>query len=170
MARRPALKPRSIGVLAFEDFQLLDAAGPIGASEMPMRAIQPPPCSLQVIAPTAGAIGSSSGALWMADAMARQPDDDTVVITGGSGARAAMLEPKVQAFVHAFLAETGITPAKAVERLRLASARERAEHSAGPIDVVARRVGFGDPQAHAPRLRATAAGAEADGAHVTPAC
>jgi transcriptional regulator GlxA family with amidase domain len=102
MARRPVLKPRSICVLNFEDFQLLDAAGPIGAFEMPMRGIQPPPCSLQVIAPTAGTIGSSPGALWMADAMPRQPDDGTVVITGGSGARAAMLDPKVQAFVRAF--------------------------------------------------------------------
>ena len=31
------LKPRTIGVLIFDDFQLLDAAGPIGAFEMPMR-------------------------------------------------------------------------------------------------------------------------------------
>ncbi len=299
MARQPALKPRSIGVLIFEDFQLLDAAGPIGAFEMPMRGMQPPPYSLQVIAPAAGAIRSSSGVAWMADAMPRQPRYDTVVIAGGIGTRAAMFDPKVQAFVRAamktarrvcsvcsgayilaqagvlegkratthwgrtpdfqkrypavklepdciythdgkvwtsagitagidlalaliaddlgeevsrrtaqelvvyhrrpggqsqfsalldiervegrftpllawmrerldkelsvealagkaamsprnfsraFLAETGITPAKAVERLRLESARERVEHSAEPIDVVARRVGFGDPE------------------------
>jgi len=299
MARQPALKPRPIGVLIFEDFQLLDAAGPIGAFEMPMRGMQPPPYSLQVIAPTSGPIRSSSGAVWMADAMPRQPKYDTVVIVGGIGTRAAMLDPKVQAFVRAamttarrvcsvcsgayilaqagvldgrratthwgrtpdfqkrfpevkldpdciytrdgklwtsagitagidlalaliaddlgeevsrraaqelvvyhrrpggqsqfsalldieraegrftpllawmrerldeelsvealagqaamsprnfsraFLAETGITPAKAVERLRLESARERVEHSADPIDVVARRVGFGDPE------------------------
>jgi transcriptional regulator GlxA family with amidase domain len=49
-------------------------------------------------------------------------------------------------FSRAFLAETGITPAKAVERMRLESAREQVEHSADPIDVVARRVGFGDPE------------------------
>jgi transcriptional regulator GlxA family with amidase domain len=299
MARQTALKPRSIGVLIFEDFQLLDAAGPIGAFEMPMRGMQPPPYSLQVIAPAAGAIRSSSGVVWMAEAMPRQPRYDTVVIAGGIGARAAMFDPKVQAFVRAamktarrvcsvcsgayilaqagvldgkratthwgrtpdfqkrypavklepdciythdgkvwtsagitagidlalaliaddlgeevsrrtaqelvvyhrrpggqsqfsalldiervegrftpllawmrerldeelsvevlagqaamsprnfsraFLAETGITPAKAVERLRLESARERVEHSAEPIDVVARRVGFGDPE------------------------
>jgi transcriptional regulator GlxA family with amidase domain len=30
-------KQRSIGVLIFDDFQLLDAAGPISAFEMPMR-------------------------------------------------------------------------------------------------------------------------------------
>ena len=299
MARQPALKPCSIGVLIFEDFQLLDAAGPIGAFEMPMRGMQPPPYSLQVIAPEAGPVRSSSGVVWMADAMPRQPKYDTVVIAGGIGTRTAMLDPKVQAFVRAamktarrvgsvcsgayilaqagvldgkratthwgrtpdfqtrypavklepdciythdgkvwtsagitagidlalaliaddlgeevsrraaqelvvyhrrpggqsqfsalldiervegrftpllawmrerldeelsvealasqaamsprnfsraFLAETGITPAKAVERLRLESARERVEHSAEPIDVVARRVGFGDPE------------------------
>ena len=31
------LKPRRIGFLIFENFQLLDAAGPIAAFEMPMR-------------------------------------------------------------------------------------------------------------------------------------
>ena len=45
-------------------------------------------------------------------------------------------------FARAFSAETGVTPAKAVERLRLESARERVEHSSDPIDVVAQDVGF----------------------------
>jgi len=299
MPRQPALKPRSIGVLIFEDFQLLDAAGPIGAFEMPMRGVKPPPYTLEVIAPVAGPVRSSSGTVWMADAMPRQPKYDTVIIAGGWGTRNAMLDPKVQDFVRAavktarrvcsvcsgayilaqagvldgkrctthwgrtpdfqkrypaarlepdciythdgkvwtsagitagidlalaliaddlgeeasrrtaqelvvyhrrpggqsqfsalldiervegrftpllawirerldeelsvealagqaamsprnfsraFLAETGVTPAKAVERMRLESAREQVEHSADPIDVVARRVGFGDPE------------------------
>ncbi|RYF48565.1 MAG: helix-turn-helix domain-containing protein, partial [Cytophagaceae bacterium] len=46
-------------------------------------------------------------------------------------------------FARAFLAETGVTPAKAVERLRLESARERVEHSTDSIDVIAQDVGFG---------------------------
>jgi transcriptional regulator GlxA family with amidase domain len=49
-------------------------------------------------------------------------------------------------FARAFTAETGVTPAKAVERLRLEAARERVEHSADPIEGVARDVGFGDPE------------------------
>lgn len=49
-------------------------------------------------------------------------------------------------FARAFAAETGTTPAKAVERLRLESARERVEHTSAPIDVVAHDVGFGDPE------------------------
>jgi transcriptional regulator GlxA family with amidase domain len=49
-------------------------------------------------------------------------------------------------FARAFAAETGMTPAKAVERLRLETARERVENSAEPIDRVADLTGFGDPE------------------------
>ena len=49
-------------------------------------------------------------------------------------------------FARAFAAETGMTPAKAVERLRLETARERVEASSDPIDAVAETVGFGDPE------------------------
>lgn len=49
-------------------------------------------------------------------------------------------------FARAFTAETGMTPAKAVERLRLEVARERVEGSAEPMDQVARNSGFGDTE------------------------
>jgi transcriptional regulator GlxA family with amidase domain len=49
-------------------------------------------------------------------------------------------------FARAFAAETGLTPAKAVERLRLETARERVEASSDPIDRVAEAAGFGDPE------------------------
>lgn len=49
-------------------------------------------------------------------------------------------------FARAFTAETGLTPAKAVERLRLEAARERVEGSAEPLDRVAATAGFGDPE------------------------
>lgn len=49
-------------------------------------------------------------------------------------------------FARAFAADTGLTPAKAVERLRLETARERVEATAEPIDQIAREVGFGDPE------------------------
>jgi transcriptional regulator GlxA family with amidase domain len=49
-------------------------------------------------------------------------------------------------FARAFATETGLTPAKAVERLRLETARERVEGSSDPIDRVAETVGFGDPE------------------------
>ncbi|MCR5872872.1 helix-turn-helix domain-containing protein [Phenylobacterium sp. J426] len=49
-------------------------------------------------------------------------------------------------FARAFAAETGTTPAKAVERLRLEAARTEVEAGRAPIDRVAELVGFGDPE------------------------
>ncbi len=49
-------------------------------------------------------------------------------------------------FGRAFLAETGETPAKAVERLRAEVARVRVERGVEPIEVIARHVGFTDPE------------------------
>jgi transcriptional regulator GlxA family with amidase domain len=49
-------------------------------------------------------------------------------------------------FARAFTAETGVTPAKAVERLRLEAARVRVEAGHEPIDRVAQAAGFGDPE------------------------
>jgi transcriptional regulator GlxA family with amidase domain len=49
-------------------------------------------------------------------------------------------------FSRAFIAETGTTPAKAVERLRIEEARARVQSSSESIEGVARRTGFGDPE------------------------
>ena len=49
-------------------------------------------------------------------------------------------------FARAFTAETGTTPAKAVERLRLEAARTAVETGSAPIDRVAEAAGFGDPE------------------------
>ncbi|MBS0295358.1 MAG: GlxA family transcriptional regulator [Proteobacteria bacterium] len=49
-------------------------------------------------------------------------------------------------FARAFLAETGSTPAKAVERLRVEAARALVEAEGQPIEAVAQRTGFGDPE------------------------
>ena len=49
-------------------------------------------------------------------------------------------------FARAFTAETGVTPAKAVERLRLEAARVRVEAGHEPIDRVAEAAGFRDPE------------------------
>jgi transcriptional regulator GlxA family with amidase domain len=47
-------------------------------------------------------------------------------------------------FARAFRAETGATPAKAVERLRLEAARAHVEAASTPLDRVALLTGFGD--------------------------
>jgi len=57
--------------------------------------------------------------------------------------RAAM---SARHFTRAFAAETGMTPAKAIERLRLEASRERVESGSEPIELVAARTGFGDPE------------------------
>ena len=57
-------------------------------------------------------------------------------------AEAAHLSPRQ--FSRAFRAETGQSPAKAVENLRLEAARLMMEQSRHPIDIVARETGFAD--------------------------
>jgi transcriptional regulator GlxA family with amidase domain len=57
-------------------------------------------------------------------------------------ANAAHLSPRQ--FSRAFRAETGQSPAKAVENLRVEAARLMMEQSRHPIDVIARQTGFAD--------------------------
>jgi transcriptional regulator GlxA family with amidase domain len=49
-------------------------------------------------------------------------------------------------FSRAFTTETGLTPAKAVERLRVEAARALVESSSDPIDQIGFAVGFTDPE------------------------
>ncbi|WP_066698622.1 GlxA family transcriptional regulator [Sphingobium amiense] len=49
-------------------------------------------------------------------------------------------------FSRAFARAIGVSPAKAVERLRLEAARERVENSREPIEQVAAATGFSDPE------------------------
>jgi transcriptional regulator GlxA family with amidase domain len=59
----------------------------------------------------------------------------------GDLARAASLSPRQ--FTRVFRSETGVSPAKAIETLRLESARLMLEQSRLSIEVVARETGFG---------------------------
>jgi transcriptional regulator GlxA family with amidase domain len=63
-------------------------------------------------------------------------------MTVGQLAAAAHLSPRQ--FSRAFRAETGQSPAKAVENLRVEAARLMMEQSRHPIDVIARQTGFAD--------------------------
>jgi transcriptional regulator GlxA family with amidase domain len=49
-------------------------------------------------------------------------------------------------FTRAFIAETGTTPSKAVERLRIEVARQRVQSSSEAIEQVAQSTGFRDPE------------------------
>jgi transcriptional regulator GlxA family with amidase domain len=52
----------------------------------------------------------------------------------------------VRQFGRAFRRETGETPAKAVERLRVEAARIRLHEGSEPIELIAQAVGFADPE------------------------
>ena len=49
-------------------------------------------------------------------------------------------------FARAFTADIGVTPARAIERLRLEAARSQVDGSSRPMDRIARDAGFGDPE------------------------
>jgi AraC-like DNA-binding protein len=49
-------------------------------------------------------------------------------------------------FTRAFIAETGTTPSKAIERLRIEEARARVQSSSEAIERVAETTGFRDPE------------------------
>src|SRR6202171_2328221 len=49
-------------------------------------------------------------------------------------------------FARAFIAETGTTPSKAIERLRIEVARQRVQSSSEAIERVAESTGFRDPE------------------------
>jgi transcriptional regulator GlxA family with amidase domain len=75
-------------------------------------------------------------------AWARERLDERLSVERLAG-RAAM---SPRHFARAFAAEIGMTPAKAIERLRLEASRARIESGAEPIERVAERTGFVDPE------------------------
>src|SRR5205085_12283058 len=75
---------RTIAILVFPDFQLLDAAGPITAFEAGGRETAPPAYRLRVIARAAGPVTSSSGVQLVAEAFPEGPLD-TLIVAGGWG-------------------------------------------------------------------------------------
>jgi transcriptional regulator GlxA family with amidase domain len=92
---------RAVGLLIFPDFQLLDAAGPLAAFEMPMRMLQPAPYALTVLSADGGLVRSSCGVAMDSVALAEAPALDTLIVSGGEGTRGPALDPQVLAFVRA---------------------------------------------------------------------
>lgn len=90
--------PRRVAFLIFDDFQLLDAAGPISAFEIAER-YAPGTYESRVIARRAGAVRSSSGASMNAAGLGRAAGIDTLVIAGGNGTRAAAQDAALVRFV-----------------------------------------------------------------------
>jgi transcriptional regulator GlxA family with amidase domain len=72
---------------------------------------------------------------WMRERLEARLDVETL---------AARMKMSPRTFARAYAAETGVTPAKAVERLRVEAARALLEAGAPSLADVAERAGFGD--------------------------
>jgi len=91
---------RTVAILIFPDFQLLDAAGPIAVFDTAARESTLPPYRLRVIAKDAGPVTSSSRVQLVAAAFSDDPVD-TLLVAGGWGTRQASACPDILAFVRA---------------------------------------------------------------------
>lgn len=91
----------TLGFLIYPGFQLLDAAGPIAAFEMPMRGMDPPPYVMKFLAKEAGLVTSTSGVAFMAEGLESAGQLDTLIVSGGWGTREAMEDPVILDFIRA---------------------------------------------------------------------
>ena len=91
--------PAQIAFLIFENFQLLDAAGPIAAFEIAGR-YRPGAYALTTLAKSNGVVASSSGASMSALNMRSAPALDTLVVAGGDGTRQAFRDPELLDFLR----------------------------------------------------------------------
>src|SRR5262249_59766235 len=94
--------PRTIGVLIFPRFQLLDVAGPITVFEAAGRERKagPPNYRLRVMAHGGGPVASSSGVQLIAEPLIEERLD-TLLVAGGWGTRRASIPPDPFAYVRA---------------------------------------------------------------------
>lgn len=85
---------RRIHMLVFPGFQLLDAAGPVGAFEAAGA------YDVRIVAATPGPVASSSGVEWMARGLPRSNEGGTLMISGGPGVDAAMSDAALLRFIR----------------------------------------------------------------------
>jgi transcriptional regulator GlxA family with amidase domain len=78
---------RTVAVVIFPEFQLLDAAGPIAAFELAGRETASQPYRIRIVARSAGPMASSSGVMLTAEAFAAPSGIDTLLVVGGPGTR-----------------------------------------------------------------------------------
>ncbi len=96
--------PASVEILAFQDVQLLDVAGPLQvfatANELTAGGSGPPPYRARVVARQRDVMTSSG--LGLTASILPSPDEpvDTVVVAGGNGVRAALLDPVIVGWVR----------------------------------------------------------------------
>jgi transcriptional regulator GlxA family with amidase domain len=86
-------KPRTVLFVLFPGFQIVDAAGPIGAFEIAARYV-PGAYTLKLAATNAGLIPSSAGVAMPAETLTRAKVD-TFIVVGGDGTRAAIHDERL---------------------------------------------------------------------------
>lgn len=99
MSKKPPFppKPRAVLVVLFPGFQIIDAAGPIGAFEIASR-YAPGAYTIRTAAAAAGLVPSSAGIPMPAEALSGRTKVDTFIVVGGNGTGEAMRDA---AFVRA---------------------------------------------------------------------
>jgi len=95
---------RTIGLLIFPDFQILDVAGPIAVFEIAGRYV-PGTYDIRLLARDSGEVASSSGVRMTAEAFDAAPRLDTLMISGGEGTRT----PAICARTLAYVRETAVS-------------------------------------------------------------
>lgn len=90
---------RTIGVLIFPDFQLLDAAGPIGAFEIAGRYV-PGAYEIRLLSRDGGPVASSSGVTLDSLSFKGSGRLDTLLVSGGEGTRGPAICETTLAFVR----------------------------------------------------------------------
>lgn len=91
MSKKPPFppKPRDVLVVLFPGFQIIDAAGPIGAFEIAARCA-PGAYTIRTAAAAAGLVPSSSGISMPAELLSGRAKVDTFIVVGGNGTGEAM--------------------------------------------------------------------------------
>jgi transcriptional regulator GlxA family with amidase domain len=92
--------PRTIAVVIFPDFQLLDAAGPISAFELAGRETGSQAYRIRVLANSPGPVASSSGVMLTAEALVAPDGIDTLLVVGGRGTRDADAATELAAWLR----------------------------------------------------------------------
>lgn len=70
----------------------------------------------------------------------------TASASSSIGALAARAKMSARSFARAYVKETGVTPAKAIERLRVEAARALLDAGEPSVERIAARTGFGDAE------------------------
>lgn len=82
-------------MLVFEDFQILDVAGPVAVFEMPMRGLQLAPYHVEIYSLGGGPVRASCGVSMMTQVLPGALKLDTLIVSDGEGTRAVMSDARL---------------------------------------------------------------------------